>query len=116
LFVRVLGYREDGEWVALALEMDVRGYGDTFEAALQELRELVDTQVAFALHKGQPEMIWRNAEAEYFDRFEAAWHDALAALVSGHNPHQDESAVTALPIPPAHVIDNLKSTFSRTSA
>jgi hypothetical protein len=25
--LNILGYREDNEWVALALEMDLRGYG-----------------------------------------------------------------------------------------
>ena len=37
LSINVLGYREEGQWVALALEMDLRGYGETFEAALREL-------------------------------------------------------------------------------
>lgn len=115
-FVRVLGYREDGEWVALALEMDLRGYGATFEAAYRELRELVETQIRFALSKGKPEMIWKDAEAEYFHKLEAALHASLAALLGGHDSEQDEAAATALPIPPAHVIDSLKSGFSQTSA
>ncbi|HKI86373.1 MAG TPA: hypothetical protein VKA53_06485, partial [Thermoanaerobaculia bacterium] len=46
--LRVLGYQEDGEWVALALEMDLRGYGETFQGALVELRDLVATQLSFA--------------------------------------------------------------------
>jgi hypothetical protein len=54
----VLGYREDEEWVALALEMDLRGFGETFEEALDELRDLIATQISFALFKEQPEMIW----------------------------------------------------------
>lgn len=65
----VLGYREDGEWVALALEMDLRGYGDTWEEALKELRDLVLAQIGFAFAKKQPQMIWRNAEDVYWTRF-----------------------------------------------
>ena len=35
IFLDVLGYRErEGEWVALALEMDLRGYGATYDQAL----------------------------------------------------------------------------------
>lgn len=58
----VLGYQEDGEWVALALEMDLRGYGDTFEQALEDLEDLVAMQIGFAQFKGQPDLIWRPAE------------------------------------------------------
>jgi len=29
--LNILGYREESEWVALALEMDLRGCGKTFE-------------------------------------------------------------------------------------
>ncbi len=58
----ILGYQEDEEWVALALEMDLRGYGPTFEEALGELRDPVAAQISFALFKGQPDMIWKPAE------------------------------------------------------
>lgn len=67
--LNVLGYQEDGEWVALALEMDLRGYGRTFEAALKELTGLVETQIRFAQFKGQPEMIWKASEPVWFERF-----------------------------------------------
>ena len=67
--VNVLGYREDGEWVALALEMDLRGYGQTFREALEELTDLVRTQIRFAQFKGQPDMIWKSAEPVWFERF-----------------------------------------------
>lgn len=51
--------REEGEWVATALEMDLQGYGTTIGEALTELADLVTMQVDFALFKGQPEMIFR---------------------------------------------------------
>ena len=64
--ISVLGYQEDGEWVALALEMDLRGYGDTFETAMDDLKDHVLMQISFALQKGDPEMIFHPAEATYF--------------------------------------------------
>jgi hypothetical protein len=60
--LNILGYFEDSEWVALALEMDLRGYGKTFNKALEDLKGLVAMQIGFALFKGQPEMIWRPAD------------------------------------------------------
>ena len=59
LTLSVLGYREEGEWVAVALEMDLRGYGSTFAHAATEL---VATQIYFARFKGQPELIWKPAD------------------------------------------------------
>ena len=60
--LNVLGYREQDEWVALAMEMDLRGYGSTFSEALEELADLVQTQIEFAQFKDQPELIWKPAE------------------------------------------------------
>jgi hypothetical protein len=53
---------EDGEWVAQSLEMDLQGFGATFDLALEELEELVSIQISFAQFKGQPELIWRPSE------------------------------------------------------
>jgi hypothetical protein len=36
--LNIPGYFEDSEWVALALEMDLRGYGKTFYKALEDLK------------------------------------------------------------------------------
>lgn len=68
LSLNVLGYWDEQEqaWVALALEMDLRGYGPTFEAAEAELEEVVGMQIRFALFKGQPEMMWKPAEPVYW--------------------------------------------------
>lgn len=48
LRLRAVLYREDGLWVAHALEMDVIGTGATETAALRELRSNVDAQLSFA--------------------------------------------------------------------
>ena len=62
LTVNILGYREEGQWVALALEMDLRGRGDTFEDAAAELEELIEMQVSFAYFKNKPELILKAAD------------------------------------------------------
>ena len=45
--VSVLGFQEDGEWCALALEMDLRGYGRTFDEALEDLHDAMTMQNQF---------------------------------------------------------------------
>lgn len=73
----VLGYREEAEWVALAMEMDLRGYGSTFSEALQDLADLVRTQLDFAHFKNQPGLIWKPAEPVWWARFAKAQRAAL---------------------------------------
>jgi hypothetical protein len=67
LTLNVLGYREHGEWAAIALEMDLRGFGSSFQGAVQNLMELVRMQVSFAHFKRQPEMVLRPADPIWWD-------------------------------------------------
>ena len=107
-FLSILGYKEDSEWVALALEMDLRGYGETWDDALRDLSELALMQVEFALIKGQPQMIWRDAEPEYWGRF----RQAQRAAVIGQKVTSPESHATGLVLPPPHVIASQRSRYA----
>lgn len=103
--LNILGYREDGDWVALALEMDLRGYGETWDEALNELRDLVLMQISFAHFKGQPELTWRSAEDKYWERFRQAQKARLAEALTLAQPEGTEEVhAGGLAIPPAHVI------------
>ena len=108
--VSVLGFREDGEWCALALEMDLRGYGETFEAATEDLHASIAMQISFAVSKDQPSMIFHPAEPVYFSLFAQVRNDRLHSLAagqvstSGPDTIEDEYAVAGLPMPPGHVI------------
>ncbi len=116
LAVNVLGYKEDGKWVALALEMDLRGYGEGFTDALAELEELIDMQVTFALQKDQPEMIFSPADAIWWERFADIRRERLAALAT---PSSDSASfqVAGLTLPEPHVIAALDDPgFSRVDA
>jgi hypothetical protein len=99
--LNVLGYREDDEWVALALEMDLRGYGQTFGEALSELTELVATQIRFAQFKGQSDLVWKSAEPVWFERFADVRRERLNALVQDRQPSDPSYDVASLVIPPA---------------
>ena len=100
--LNVLGYREDGEWAALALEMDLCGYGGTFGEALQELKDLVATQIHFAQLKGQSDLVWKPAEAVWFERFADARRERLNALVQHREPSDPSYDVAGLILPPFH--------------
>lgn len=83
LCLSVLGYRDEdveNSWVALALEMDLRGYGNTFEEALKELDELVHLQVCFAGFKNQPELLWKPADLKWIRLFESVREAQLKSL------------------------------------
>lgn len=67
--ISVLGFREDESWCALGLEVGIRGYGETFEEACDDLEDLVLMQVSFAVFKGRTDMIRYPAEAVYFELF-----------------------------------------------
>jgi hypothetical protein len=109
--LNVLGYQEEGEWVALALEMDLRGYGETFEKAIAELADLVQMQISFSRFKGQPELMWKAAEPIWFERFAEVRREYLEALVRQVEVIDSEYSIAGLPIPPAHVIEGLKASF-----
>ena len=97
LHVRVLGYREDGEWVALALDMDLHGCGKTFEDALKELEELIEMQVSFALYKEDFDLLDHPAEKKYFGMYYDALLKKTLAASKGEKANSiDREETTAL--------------------
>ena len=110
IVINVLGYREEDKWVALALEMDIRGYGKTYEKALEKLAELVLMQVSFAHFKGQPETIRRPADPIWFERFAEVRNQRLQHITEEARSRSDFQ-IGGVPIPPPHVIAAMKSRF-----
>lgn len=66
LAVNVLGVREDGAWCAIALEMSLRGYGETFREAVDELTKAIEAQISFAVQHDNLDQIFIPAEPHYF--------------------------------------------------
>jgi hypothetical protein len=114
--LNVLGYQEEGAWVALALEMDLRGYGSTFDEAVADLADLVDMQIRFSRLKRQPELMWKAADPIWFERFAEVRREHLEALVREAEIIESEYSIAGLPIPPAHVIETLRGSFVRAEA
>ena len=114
IWLRVLIYGEDDGFVALALEMDLRGYGTTPEEAREELAELVVTQISFALFKGEPEMMWKDAEHVWFSRWESDRRKKLAAHLRaelGEKVTRAYDAIRDMPFPDPQVISKAVSGF-----
>lgn len=124
VFVSVLGYREDGEWCALALEMDLRGHGRTFREALEDLRESMTMQIGFALSRNEPGMIFFPADPMYFSLYAQVRNERIMALTADirdstetetvtETVTQREYAITGIPIPPAHIVASRREGFAR---
>ena len=77
LNVSVLGVREDETWCAIALEMCLRGYGETFDAALDALVEAIEAQVTFAVQHDNLDQIFIPAEPHYFRLYADVKREAL---------------------------------------
>ena len=72
LSIRVLLYKENAQFVAHALELDILGYGNTEAEAKKELEGLLGNQLGFAACLGKPEIVGFPAPKEFFDRWEKA--------------------------------------------
>jgi hypothetical protein len=90
--VSVITFREGDTWTALALEMDLRGYGPTIEAANDDLCEMLMAQISFAVQMGHPESVWNRAADEYWRMFEEVRREQFVAEVSGGEPITDRIA------------------------
>lgn len=91
-----IAFREDSEkgceWTALALEMNVRGYGPDHDTALRDLIGMVAAQISFAMQQGNPESVWHPAEASYWAMFKEARKNRFIADVSGSEAPKDRIA------------------------
>jgi len=96
--ISVILFREGSTWTALALEMDIRGYGSTRKSAVDDALAMIVAQVSFASQMGHVESIWKPAEEKYWRMWEKARRNQFVAEVSGSEAPTDEFA-DLVPIP-----------------
>lgn len=95
--------------MALALEMDLRGYGSSIGDALRDLEWQVALQLGFALYKhGAVDMALRPAEAVYLERFAATKREAIAV---DDWDVGDEFLATSIPYPPPGILERAREGF-----
>lgn len=111
--LRVLVFHDPSEeaFVALALEMDLRGYGDSIDSALEELRDIVMAQITFAMQQNDPSLIQFPADRKYFEMFEQAQLASLGHLL-GVAASESQYSVRSLSVPSPDVIEAMKNKHS----
>ncbi len=66
--IKVIGYREDGLWYALGLEVSILGHGETFKEAVSLLEELIQDQIEFCNENAMS--YHYRSEEKYFQLYE----------------------------------------------
>ena len=85
----VLGYcDENGEWAAVALELDLWGFGSTKEESMENLIEAIGAQLSFAEYKDNPDLIFSPAPVEYFNLFAQVRAETVKARLLHRNPDE----------------------------
>jgi predicted RNase H-like HicB family nuclease len=69
--LRVVFYKEGGDWVAHCLEFDVIGDGPTKSKALNALTKAIRIQVAYSFEHQNIDNLFSPAEGKYFRMFAA---------------------------------------------
>ncbi len=92
--INILGFfdKEEGAWSAVALELDLWGFGDTKEESLQELVEMIEAQMGFSEFKENPDLLLRPAPAMYFHMHAQAQEEALRASIHHEKTERDTFA------------------------
>lgn len=113
--ISVLGFREDESWCALGLEVSIRGYGETFEEACEDLKDLVLMQASFAAFKGRTDMIRYPADPVYFKLF-SRQKKRQPADTSMKFPGNERYRVGSVPFPSPEAISLGKESFAPANA
>ena len=103
LQIRVLIYRENGECVARALEMDLLGYGRNEVEAVEDLKRAVEAQLAFAHQMRDASLIGFPAEAQYFKRWDDAQRKALQSEILSDKSVKLEARAVIITFTPAEL-------------
>ena len=69
--IQILGIKKDGKWNAKALSMNLMGFGNTFEEALNKLCEAITYQIEYAIKHDILENIFVPAEEHYWNLYKS---------------------------------------------
>ncbi len=100
LSLRVLGYqsRKGGDWAAHCLETDLVGYGANFKKALNNLIELTEMQVSFALQEDKPSLLDHPAPPGVIETYNSLMRDCLQTLTR-KSPVDAKHGIACIPLP-----------------
>lgn len=115
LTIRALVYKEDGDYVAHGLEVDLVGYGKTDQEAAADLHEMLLVQISYASQSNRPELVWNPAPKEFFERWDKAVQCALSGAVSDDVPGKMQTKATFVMLTPQEIQSAKKKPFVRDS-
>ena len=69
--LRIVFYKEEGEWVAHCLEFDLLGDGPTKEDAMHCLVEAISLQLESSMEHNNPGILFSPAPGEFLQKFAA---------------------------------------------
>ena len=98
-YLRVLGYKKDRyTWAAHCLETDLVGYGKTFKIALDNLIELTEMQIGFAIYKDEPALLDCPAPIEIIEVYNNLIRSNLHYFAQ-RNKVDHKHKATCIPLP-----------------
>ncbi|MDP3859023.1 MAG: hypothetical protein Q8Q73_14820 [Stagnimonas sp.] len=106
--VNIVTMRQGKEWISTVLEMDLQAVGATRDESLGTVREMFIHQVAFAVQKKEPALIFRHAEPYYWELFHEHRRRLLSAMVTGQPSNDDDVHVDSMPVDQGLISQHLK--------
>src|SRR6266545_22973 len=91
--IRILLSKDEGNFVAHALEMDLVAYGKTEKEAVKELDSMIENQMSFAIERGDDRLMLFPAPKEFFEQWEQAHADALKGIAGNTSAKRQVRAV-----------------------
>jgi len=90
---------EKGKWRAVALEMDIWGFGNTAEGAINNLNELIAIQIEFAAEKKKPSLLDHPTDKKWFELW--AILEAIKAAEEERKSKKPAYTLTTSLLPPS---------------
>ncbi len=91
---------EDGAFCAIALQMGLRGYGETAEAAMEALRQCADAHIEDAIERGDESLIFNDADDKYWEIFAQLRLDQVKGYIRhrARDALRDRFVATTIPL------------------
>lgn len=105
--LRVLGYiTKTKEWAAHCLETDLVGFGKTFDEALEELKEITEMQISFAIHKNETALLDHPAPMEILELWNRAMRWEIEHLFQTRVDTEKKYHVKSIPVSRPNRLDS----------
>lgn len=96
--INVLAWCEDSEWTAVALEMDLQGFGATRAAAEANLQGLILMQMELAVQKRDSRLMFRSAPPHLWSIFTREKERLMGRMIQGDDDDDAQYSVAAMPM------------------